>query len=356
MNEEYRPRRFRGSLLGPLILITLGLVFLLYNLGWLGEDAWSTLISLWPVLLIAMGLDGILRRDGLVGAALLIGLGTVFLLSNFGYLALNVWEVILRLWPVLLIAVGFDILVGRRSIWASLLGLVLVLVILVGSLWSFGVRIDRGQALPSEQVSQPVEGASQANVVIEPGAASLHLSASSETDLLAAGRIGTGRGQQVRQEFSRDGDRATLILRQTGGAAFFIPGGQERFRWELGLNSQIPIDLEVNLGAGEAVLDLTGLDLSALKVDMGVGQATVTLPVEGDFQAEVNGAVGQLRVIVPRGLAVQIQANTGIAARQFPAGYQQRDNTFTSPGYETAEQRVELVVGQAIGMLVIEER
>jgi len=55
-------------------------------------------------------------RGSLVGPIILIGLGIVFLLNNLGLLSWSVWEVILRLWPILLIAIGLDILLGRR--WA----------------------------------------------------------------------------------------------------------------------------------------------------------------------------------------------------------------------------------------------
>ena len=65
------------------------------------------------------------RRGSLVGPVILLGLGIVFLLNNLGVLEWSVWEVIFRLWPVLLIAAGLDFLIGRRSVWGSLLALVL---------------------------------------------------------------------------------------------------------------------------------------------------------------------------------------------------------------------------------------
>ena len=48
------------------------------------------------------------RRSSLIGPTILIGLGIVFLLNNMGILDWNVWEVIFRLWPVLIIAAGLS--------------------------------------------------------------------------------------------------------------------------------------------------------------------------------------------------------------------------------------------------------
>ncbi len=43
-----------------LILIVIGLVFLLKNLGYISEPAWSII---WPVILIVIGLGTLLKRD-----------------------------------------------------------------------------------------------------------------------------------------------------------------------------------------------------------------------------------------------------------------------------------------------------
>src|SRR5690242_11383019 len=67
------------------------------------------------------------RRTPLVGPLLLIGAGLVFLLINMGVLDEGVWVQLLQLWPLLLIAIGLDLLIGRRNPGLSLL---IVLVVL----------------------------------------------------------------------------------------------------------------------------------------------------------------------------------------------------------------------------------
>src|SRR4030065_94248 len=172
--SEKKPK-FRGSVIVPLILIVLGGLFLLENFGALTCDVWDTLISLWPLLLVAFGLDGILRREGITGPVLLIGLGTVFLLNNLGYLSLNVWAAIVQLWPVLIIAIGLDVMLRHRSAVWQLLGLVIALAVLVASLGLMGIQVNRARALTSEQISQPLQGASQAMVKLKPAVGALPL-------------------------------------------------------------------------------------------------------------------------------------------------------------------------------------
>jgi hypothetical protein len=142
MDEKRRPLRpLRGSLFIPLALITLGILLFLQNTGMLTDDLGQNIIRLWPILLIIIGLDGVFRQEGLVGPIFLVGLGVVFLLSNLGYLAFEAWPFVLRLWPVLLIAFGLDILTRRRSIAWGLLGLLVALAVLAAALWLAGVRL-----------------------------------------------------------------------------------------------------------------------------------------------------------------------------------------------------------------------
>ena len=52
-------------------------------------------------------------------------------------------------------------------------------------------------------------------------------------------------------------------------------------------------------------------------------------------------------------LEARIQASTALAVRNMPAGYRRDGDVYTSPGYEGAENRVDLTVNQAMGALTV---
>ncbi len=136
------------------------------------------------------------RRVSLVGPVILIGLGVVFLLNSMGVLAWSVWDVIFRLWPILLIAAGLEIILSRLSAWGSLLALVLTVVIFAGALW---LLEPDAQAVAGEEIRQALGEATQARVVIEPGVGSLHIealpeSAEAMSSALVEGVVSVGRG------------------------------------------------------------------------------------------------------------------------------------------------------------------
>ena len=69
-------RRGYRSLFWPIVLISVGVIWLLGNLGVLGPTNLLVLFRLWPLLLIAIGLDLLIGRDSaLIGTV--IGVGTV---------------------------------------------------------------------------------------------------------------------------------------------------------------------------------------------------------------------------------------------------------------------------------------
>ena len=124
--------------------------------------------------------------------------------------------------------------------------------------------------------------------------------------------------------------------------------------WDLGLSPGVPLTLKVNSGVGANNLDLSGLTLDELSVSTGVGRTVVTLPAEGGFSANISQGIGELVVVVPEGLGVRIKANTALAARDMPDDFVSAgENVYTSPGYATAEQRVDLEAGIAIGKLTV---
>ena len=301
------------------------------------------------------------RSVSLVGPLILIGLGVIWLLNNMGLLAWSVWETIFRLWPVLLIAVGLEIILNRFSVWGSLLALVVTVVILAGALWLIGANVGTGQVVPGEEVSQALGGATQAVVIIEPGVGSLHIEALPESanpsaalrTSLAEGVIRVQSKQRVRRDFAVSGNTATFSLRGEGETFGPFIGRSDRPSWDLSLAPDVPLELEVAMGIGRADVDLTGLTVSNLKVSMGVGQTIVTLPDEGRFQVKIEGAIGETVVVIPAGMAARIHVNTGLAARGLPASYQHQDDVYTSLGYASADNRVDLEVSQAIGQITV---
>lgn len=353
-NQDVKRKR-RFGLFFPLLLIAIGVIFLLYNMGIISGDAWSVVWQFWPVLLIVIGLDNIFKREGLVGATFMIGVGVIFLLANLGYLNVSVWQMIFTLWPILLIAIGFDILFGHRSIWASLVGMVLILVILVFSLQLFGETSGGGYAVTGEQISQSLNGATKANVLIEPGAGDLRVGSQRQADILIKGTVPAEGVNSIKSSYTVSNGTGNYTLRGMEGTVFLPSTNLNKWTWSLNLTDQVPLDLVLGIGAGNIDADLRELDLDSLQVKMGVGNSTVVLPQVGNLDAQVEGAIGQLNIQVPEGMEVLVRTDTALSGVSVPEGYVRTGDVYKSPGYDQAEERTNLSLNLAIGNVVIQE-
>lgn len=98
----------------PLLLIAIGVIFLLKNLGFIDLDFYELLFS-WPMILVAIGVVQLIDRSYVSGFILLF-LGGVFMLPRLDIIHYDAMRVF---WPIILIVIGVALLFRRLSISSS---------------------------------------------------------------------------------------------------------------------------------------------------------------------------------------------------------------------------------------------
>lgn len=297
---------------------------------------------------------GYVRRRGLVGPILLIGLGVLFLLNNLGMLQWTVWEVAWRLWPIALIGLGLDLMIGRRSLLGSIVVVVLMVLAFAGGVYWMNVQAQTGQPLRQQGFTQPLQGATSADVDIHFGIGRLNIGALQDSQDLIKGSLTLNPGESPVQSFRLEGSKAVYNLRSEGISTGWFMGQSYRSKiWDLKLNPHIPIYLAVHGGASQTQMDLSGLKLSGLEYTLGVGQGQVILPDRGNFDVVVHGGVGQFTIIVPTGMEARVEMSGWLGSTNFRGSYQRNDHTITTPGFQNATNRVDMKVEGGIGQITI---
>jgi hypothetical protein len=281
----------------------------------------------------------------------LILLGLVLLFNNLGWTTVSIWD-LLQLWPILLIAGGLEILIGRRSAIGSVLVLLVTLVLIGGGLWLL-VQWEPTVSSNGEAISESLGDAARAEVNIGFGVGTLRIASIPEGRELIDGTVELHRGERLEREFNVSGDTARLRLHSSGS---FVPvfGWQGDKRWSLGLNRDVPMDLEVSVGVGDASIDLERMNLTALKVSSGVGRTVVKMPRSGSLGATVDAGVGEVIVHIPESIPARIRVETGLGSASVPSTYRQNGNVYTSADYEEGrEDRLDLTLEAGIGRVVV---
>ncbi len=298
------------------------------------------------------------RHGSIVGPIILIGIGAVLLLENLGMLGQSAWSVLFDLWPVILIAAGLDLAIGHRSLAGAAAAAALSVLILAGGLWYVA---DTGgipsKSLASETVQVELEGVTSAKVTLAPLAAALAAGDLSDRVHLLAGTIYSQPWEAVGQSYQRHGDRAEVELHTTGGHIYPVSGySGASGQWDLGLTPTIPLDIVVSLVAGEASLPMGDLIAEHLKVDVVFGQSEVVLPGKGQYAAEISGVFGETSVVIPTGLEASIRLEPLLTGRSVDTKLRQLpDGRYVTAGYGQAENQADVVISQVVGNIVLKQ-
>ena len=293
------------------------------------------------------------RRPSITWPIILIALGVIFLLNNLGLIELSAWDVVLRFWPVLLIARGLDILIGHRSAWGAALAVVLVLAILAGGIVFFDNQ-PRWTYAP-ENIEIPLGSVENAHITIHPALGYLLVDALPKgSNVLVHGEVRPFSGVEISETVDFSGTRATIDLRTKGVIVVpFFSGWTDQPSWDLALHPGVATDMVVDFGVGKAELDLRDLQIGEIQVEHGIGQTILLLPSADNMDINLDGGIGEIRVVIPKDVGVRLRADVGIGNVQVPSDYSRDGDFYHSPGYAEAGKQIEIVIDLGIGSVQV---
>lgn len=285
------------------------------------------------------------ERRGLFWPLLLIAIGLVFLLVNVGFIpGLTVFS-LLSLWPLLLILVGVDLAIGTRwplaalGINVAVIALGLALLASQPTLFAtpfFHIGASSGG---ERDVSVARQSATSLALDINAGAGRFRVSGGS-TALVEAHSAAEDLRLR-RADFERGGQHADVRIDQTGtrrvgGSAAVVADV------DIKIASAVPTALEVNGGAGEFVIDLSDVTVSSAELNVGAASLTLTLPKPtGRVSIEVNAGMSSIVVDVPEGVEARVTTSGAmLSLRSSNTRLTAGDNAAETAGYASASARV----------------
>ena len=296
-----------------------------------------------------------------------IGAGVVLLLANLGYLPPLSWGVLWQLWPLLIIALGVDLLIGQRSVAGAIVSAVLICV-LIGAILLVSIFAQnipgvsnwiKTPELQTQHVEYPLAGLERATVSIDWASAPGYLSVLEDSPNLVVGDI-TYRGGLPTFDVKLHGDQADVKLYSSFAGFWFGPWGERtEERWDVMLSPNAPLDLTLDTGSGPCDFDLTGLNVSNLVLDAGSGPVDLVLPSGNTFEATIDGGSGPITIILPESLGAQVVLDSGSGPFnpdtrfQLVKGKLHGDGTWETKNYRTAEHTILFEIDQGSGPITI---
>jgi hypothetical protein len=335
----------------PLLLVAAGVFLLLVNLGTIKNSAWDIFSTWWPLIFIIGGLDGLYKRDGWVGPLVGLGLGTILILGNLGYLKWDGLNLLWRLWPILLVAWGLDVAFGhQKSVWSTLGRVALGLLLVGGILW-LAIASPFNNALRSENVSQDLDSALRSEISFSTGVGEFTLAGNAPEDKLVTGSVRLPENLTLTPRYTAPVDGTSTYSLQSAGVVV-LPVNSEETPWTFKINSYIPVELDTDLAVGNMVLDLSDTQVESIESKLAVGQSYITFPAGVDLDGDIEIAVGETVLRFPKGANVVIHYSGGLSSVSMADGFSRNSDEIRSDF--SGDNTIELSVDLAVGSLELE--
>lgn len=242
-------------------------------------------------------------------------LGGLPLLVRAGALDPNALADSWRLWPLLLVALGLSLILGRTR--AGLLGTAVAAIVIgvaaggalaSGTTWIGNVG---GCGVPAAGDAQRFE---RSDMVEGPLSATFDLDCGS-IDL----SVVPGNEWRVRADY--EGEEPTLEL-SPGEIGLRSPGGfgLRRQHWTVTLPADAVRSIELQANAGSSNVRLAGAELTEFKLDLNAGDVRVDASGARIEQLDVSTNAGRIRLRVDQDVAGSLSANAGSIELCTPQG------------------------------------
>jgi uncharacterized membrane protein len=125
--------------------------------------------------------------------------------------------------------------------------------------------------------------------------------------------------------------------------------------WDIRLNREVPVALDLRNGAGRTRLDLGALNLSSLSIRNGVGETRIDLSGYhgGNFDASLRTGVGSLLMRVPKDSNVTIQIKRGLGGTTVH-GLMVNGDTYTTRTDRSGAPAITCWIRQGMGSVSLE--
>jgi hypothetical protein len=201
-----------------------------------------------------------------------------------------------------------------------------------------------------------LDGAGSGEVRIVMGAGEISLQGDAPSDTLLVATV-FSKAPEWQPEFSSslNTTRKSVTMMDKGHKAKEWVAIHSPNNWEIQLNDRVPLDLTVNVGAGDSRLRLGSLNLTSLTVDNGAGDTEIDLEGYrgGRFDARIMNGVGDITLRVPKNSNSRVILHHGVGDVT-SNGFEQHDESYTTPGFSPLLPTSEILVKQGVGSINIE--
>ena len=295
------------------------------------------------------------RRNSITTGVVFIVLGALFLLNTLDILPYNIWEIILRSWPLLLILLGLHLVVKRTRIWwLTPLLLIALFAVLVYPQYFPHYRY---WLTPGRQVQETVRREEKAessrvytdeirqldiNLSIDAGRIDI-FSSEEEENLYDLSFHYRNEEREPAIEYNFDSREGRGILEVDHLREFELENMDIVSSAVLELHPAVNYNIAIDSGAGYYQLDLQELMVDNLEINSGISDLKINF-ASHDTSVRLNSGASNIELVFLEDTGVEIRAEGALSYDDF-LDYdleQVEEDFFRSPNFAEAENQIQM--------------
>lgn len=287
-----------------------------------------------------------------IAPIILIILGGIFLLNNLDILPWSIWTNLWKFWPIILILIGVEYLIGQSiSLKTTLILLALIFIIPV----IFAINPFTKNPLSTEKltISEPLSDLTKAKVIIDFPATNLNIKAAKNSSKLIEGEISFSKAAdkpkvEVEESF---GQRIVKISQPTSNGLPFI--SSLRNETQLFLTDQIPLEIQINTGASKEKIDLSALRVDYLEINSQASDLNIAFNGLYSSRAKIKTKASNLNIKIPKDAATRITIDSKVKNLSIDSRFEKKNGEYKTKDFDKAFTRLDIRIESVAGSITI---
>jgi len=288
--------------------------------------------------------------------------GLILLFSNLGYISFN-WLAVFSLWPVLLILLGLSFMLPEKQESKYLMAIATIVVLILflyqgiktsGTIadWMFNQRSERksnsNNLNRNTNFSQDLDSTIKyATLNIEGGAIAYRIGKSTKKLFLAQT---SSNSSNFSLSDRRKEDKVTLDFKMRNQKGIKFNRRDIHNIAEINLSVHPIWEINLEIGAGTANFDLSDYKIKELNIDGGASgvQVRMGIPIEKETKINLEGGLASFELSIPKESACRIVSDSALSSGDFAGFIKQEDGSFTTENYNNSEKRFAIKIDSGL--------
>ncbi|MDF1549591.1 MAG: toast rack family protein [Bacteroidales bacterium] len=198
------------------------------------------------------------------------------------------------------------------------------------------------------------KGAREVHIDLKIAAGKLKLTGGA-SELLTGGFIYSNQEWKPEVKYNIKDKKGFLQIKQPNNEDYNI-NDDDKYVWNLKFNDEIPLDFDVNLGAGVSEILLSGMNIRHFNMVMGVGKTEIDLRGKWKHSADIHldGGIGLSQIYLPDNVGVMLNVTKGLGGIEVKNLIKKGNSEYVNKAYENSGIVLKIYLKTGIGKIEVE--